>query len=202
MAPADDPPLPPPDPEPQLPAPPADEEGPEVQVEASDPENRDAIIESIVELEERHWRRLEEEAELPPLPPPPTKRWSFAIPLALCAVIVWAVTLRPVRTEVVTAISGRAETVRVERLLHTAGEVVERYRAAHGKFPAALRDAGPFPAQIHYFPDTGSRFLLEMATARGIARITMDRGEATFHLYAPTELRPAPPAPPPQRPAR
>lgn len=199
MAPADDPPLPPPNPEPEVPTQPAGtgDEGPEVHVEATDPENRDAIIESIVELEERHWRRLEEEAALPPLPPPPTKRWSFAVPLAICAVIVWVATLRPVRTEVVTAISARAETVRVERLLHTASEVIERYRAVHRRWPAALTDAGPFPAQIHYFPDTGGRFLLEMATTRGIARITVDHGEASFHLYGPTELRPAPPATPP-----
>jgi hypothetical protein len=202
LIPGDDTPIPLPDPVPEVPAPaPAAEEEPEVQVEAADPENRDAIIQSIVELEERAWRRLEEEAALPPLPPPPTKRWSVALPLAFLAVIVWVAPLMSkVPIQIVTSISARAETYRIERLLHTAAQVVQRYRIVRGHYPRALTDAGPFPAQIHYYPDTGGRFLLEMPTSRGIARITVDRGEMTFHLYGPTELRPAPPPPPPVRP--
>lgn len=204
LIPGDDTPFPLPDPEPEIPAPVASGEAePEVLVEAASAENRDAIIESIVELEERAWRRLEEEAALPPLPPPPTKRWSVAIPLFILAVLVWTLPLMSkVPVQVVTSISNRAETYRVERLLHAAGQVVQRYRIVRGHFPRSLAEAGPFPAQIRYYPDTGARFLLEMPTSRGIARMSVDHGEMTFHLYGPTELRPAPPLPPPTRPRR
>ena len=190
--------MPPGDEEPELPAPPPNALGPapapEVEVEAADPANRDVIIGSIAELEELAWRRLEEEAALPPLPPPPTKRWSVAIPLALLAVLVWILPFmlpKPVR--IATTVPPRPDIQRVERMLRATGILVENTRIHRGLLPRTLAAVGPFADQIHYYPDTGGAFMLEIPMGRGVARLTSKRGASQFHYYGPTDLRPAPP---------
>lgn len=164
------------------------------EVNAVDPGNRDVIYESIAELEEQAWRRREAEEALPPPPPPPTRRWSVAIALGVLALVVWVMPLvtRP-RIHVVTTVPRNAPSARVERALQTAADLVEQYRLAERRLPASIALAGPVTPQIHYFPDTGGRFILETPTTRGIARLTVERGGTAFQVFGPDVLRPAPP---------
>lgn len=200
--------VPPGDDAPQLPPPPPPNAlGPvpaaEVEIEAADPANRDVIIDSIAELEERAWRKLEEEAALPPLPPPPTKRWSVAIPLLLLAILVWTLPFMfPEPFKLSTPVPPRTDVAHAERLLRGVGTLVDAAKHQGGLLPRSLSEIGPFATQIHYYPDTGGAYMLELPLGRGAARLISKRGVAQFHYYGPTDLRPAPPIPPRARPVR
>ena len=163
------------------------------EVDATNPENREVILRSIEELEARAIRRLEEEAELPPLPPPPQRRWSVAIPLLILAVVVWVAPLLTHNVQrLATLIPPTADPSRVEKAFISSAQRIDDYRLTLGELPNTLTEAGVFPAALRYFPDTGGSFLLELPTTRGLARLTWHRGIATFQLFGATDLRPAP----------
>lgn len=191
MLPDDRSPSPPPDPsdpsEPALPA----------EIHAVDPENRDAIFASIAELEEQAWRRREAEEALPPPPPPATQRWSVVISLGVLALVVWVMPLltRP-PVFLVTPLPRTATPERVERGLESAAERIEEYRMSHRQLPRSLALVAPVPPQIHYFPDTGARFILEVPITTGVARLTVERNGAAFQVFGPNDLRSAPPRAP------
>ncbi|MGB7211257.1 MAG: hypothetical protein WBC97_01400 [Gemmatimonadales bacterium] len=191
MLPDDRSPSPPPGPaDPSEPAPPA-------EIHAVDPENRDAIFESIAELEDRAWRRREAEEALPPPPLPPSQRWSVAISLGVLAVVVW---LMPLLTRApvlfVTPLLRTTTPERVERGLQSAADRIEQYRISQRHLPGSLALVAPVSPQIHYFPDTGARFILETPITAGVARLTFERGRSEFQMFGPNDLRPAPPRAP------
>jgi hypothetical protein len=164
------------------------------EIQAVDPGNRDAIFASIAELEEQAWRRREAEEALPPPPLPPTQRWSVVIALGVLALVVWVmplITRRPVY--VVTTLPRTASPDRIERELQGAADRIEQFRVAERRLPEALALVAPVSSQIHYFPDTGARFILETPTTAGVARLTVDRGGSEFQVFGPNDLRPAPP---------
>lgn len=167
------------------------------EIHAVDPGNRDAIFASIAELEERAWRRREADAAMPPPPPPPTQRWSVAIALGVLALVVWVmplITRRPVY--VVTTLPRGAAPDRIERELQGAADRIEQFRVAERHLPEALALVAPVSPQIHYFPDSGARFILETPVTAGVARLTVERGGSEFQVFGPNDLRPAPPMAP------
>ncbi|MGH7591033.1 MAG: hypothetical protein ACREL2_06305 [Gemmatimonadales bacterium] len=191
MLPDDRSPAPPPDP------PDRSEPAPPAEINAVDPENRDTIFASIAELEEQAWRRREAAEALPPPPPPPTQRWSVAISLAVLAVVVWVmplITRRPVL--LVTTLPRTTTPERVERGLQSAADRIEQYRVSQRHLPGSLALVAPVSPQIHYFPDTGARFILETPITSGVARLTVERSRSDFQVFGPNDLRPAPPRAP------
>ena len=167
------------------------------EIHAVDPGNRDAIFASIAELEERAWRRREADEALPPPPPPPTQRWSVVIALGVLALVVWVMPLitgRPVF--LVTSLPRAAAPDRIERELQSTADRVEQFRVAQRQRPYSLAWLAPFSPQIHYFPDSGARFILETPVTAGVARLTVERGGSEFQVFGPNDLRPAPPMAP------
>jgi hypothetical protein len=169
---------------------------PGARIEALDPENRETIVEALVELAERERQRIEEEAALPPPPPPPQRRWSVAIGLLVLAAVTWGfLLLRRPPGPVVKTLAPNASSRDYRRLLGAAALQIETYFVTHGRLPDSLPQAGAFPAGLRYYPDTGVSFVLELTTARGTSHLSVTDEATTYREFSPTELHPTPTAP-------